>query len=217
MNRILITAATIIFFTITCRAQSQPQELPKFEVAAEFTTLERDEFSGARTDPGFGGRFTLNLNRVVSFETAGYFFPKQCRTCRNAGRVTEVLGGVKIGKRFEKWGIFVKGRPGVVSFSEGDSNIIPMAPPADPTFPFQFVINRSTNFATDVGGVIEFYPSKRIVTRFDAGDTIIHFNKTTRNVIQFTPSSNSFVILPLNVPSRTTHSFQFMASVGFRF
>ena len=217
MKKILFTAATIVVFTITCLGQSQPQELPKFEVAAEFTTLERDDFTGTRTDPGFGGRFTFNLNRVVSFESAGYFFPKRCRSCRNAGHVTEVLAGVKVGKRFEKWGIFVKGRPGVVSFSEGETNIIPVPPPTDPTFPFQFEIKRSTNFATDVGGVIEFYPSKRIVTRFDAGDTIIHFNSTTRNVIQFIPPSNSILILPLNVPSRTTHSFQFMDSVGFRF
>jgi len=217
MNRILFTAATIIVFTITCQAQSQSQELPKFEVAAEFTTLERDDFTGTRTDPGLGGRFTFNFNRVVSFETAGYFFPKRCFSCRDNGRITEVLAGVKVGKRFEKWGIFVKGRPGFVSFSEGEVNIVPAPPPADPTFPFKFELSRSTNFATDVGGVLEFYPSKRIVTRFDAGDTIIHFNSTTRNVIQFVPSSNSFLVLPLTVPSRTTHSFQFMTSVGFRF
>jgi hypothetical protein len=215
MNRSLLTAAMIIVFTITCQAQTQ--ELPKFEVAAEFTTLERDDFTGTRTEPGFGGRFTFNLNRVVSFETAGYFFPKRCFSCRNNGRITEVLAGAKVGKRFEKWGIFAKARPGVVSFSEGEFNVVPAPPPADPSFPFVFEINRSTNFAVDAGAVVEFYPSKRIVTRFDAGDTIIHFNRTTRNVIQFIPSSSSFLVLPLNVPSRTTHSFQFMASVGFRF
>lgn len=215
MNRSLFTAAMVIVFAITC--QGQTQELPKFEVAAEFTTLERDDFRGTRTNPGFGGRFTFNLNRVVSFETAGYFFPKSCFSCRNNGRTTEVLAGVKVGKRFEKWGIFLKARPGVVSFSEGEVDIVPASPPADPTFPFVFEVNRSTNFAVDAGGVLEFYPSKRIVTRFDAGDTIIHFNGTTRNSIQFIPSSNSFLVLPLNVPSRTTHSFQFMTSVGFRF
>ena len=215
MKRIPFTAAMIIVCVIICQAQSQ--ELPKFEVAAEFTTLERDAFTGNRTEPGFGGRFTFNLNRVVSFETAGYFFPKRCFSCRDNGRITEVLGGVKVGKRFEKWGIFAKARPGVVSFSEGDFNVVPASPPVDPTFPFQFEVNRTTNFATDVGGVIEFYPSKRIVTRFDAGDTIIHFNSRTRNAIQFIPSSNSFLVLPLRVPSRTTHSFQFITSVGFRF
>lgn len=217
MNRILYAAAAIIIFGMTCEAQSQSQELPKFEVAAEFTTLERDSFTNNGTAPGFGGRFTFNLNRVVSFETAGYFFPKRCFTCRDGGRVTEVLGGVKVGKRFENWGIFAKARPGIVSFSQGDFNIVPASPAADPTFPFTFEINRTTNFATDVGAVLEFYPSKHIVTRFDAGDTIIHFNSRTRNVVQFVPSDNSFLVLPLNVPSRTTHSFQFMTSVGFRF
>lgn len=217
MNRILFVVAAIFVLTITCQAQSQSQELPKFEVAAEFTTLERNSFSGTRTDPGIGGRFTFNLNHVVSFETAGYLFPKRCFGCRDDGRVTELFGGVKVGKRFEKWGIFVKGRPGVVSFSAGDSNIVAAPPPADPTFPFVFEVKRSTNFATDVGAVLEFYPSKHIVTRFDAGDTIIHFGSRQRNTIQFVPSSNSFLVLPLNVPSRTTHNFQFMTSVGFRF
>jgi hypothetical protein len=217
MNRVLFIVAAIALSLIPCQAQSQSQELPKFEVAAEFTTLERDSFTGNKTEPGLGGRFTFNLNRVVSLETAGYFFPKRCFSCRDNGRITEVLAGVKVGKRFENWGIFAKARPGVVSFSEGDVNIIAAPPPADPSFPFQFETRRTTNFATDIGAVLEFYPSKRIVTRFDAGDTLVHFNSRTRNVIQFIPSTNSFLVLPLNVPSRTTHSFQFMASVGFRF
>jgi hypothetical protein len=38
--------------------------------------------------------------------------------------VTEVLAGVKVGKRFDSWGIFAKARPGVVSFSEGEFNIL---------------------------------------------------------------------------------------------
>ena len=31
-----------------------------------------------------------------------------------------------------------------------------------------------TKFAVDLGGVLEVYPSNRIVTRFEAGDTLIH-------------------------------------------
>ena len=30
-------------------------------------------------------------------------------------------------------------------------------------------------FSMDVGGVVEFYPSRRIVTRLDIGDTIIRY------------------------------------------
>lgn len=38
-----------------------------------------------------------------------------------------------------------------------------------------------TRFAVDLGGVVEWYPSKNTIVRFDAGDTIIRFGR--RNVI----------------------------------
>ncbi len=105
MTRTCLLTATIVMLLMHSQVFAQSQDVPKFEVAAEFTTLERNDFRG-RTEPGFGGRFTFNFNRVFSLETAGYFFPKRCINCSEPGRVTEVLGGVKVGKRFEKWGIF---------------------------------------------------------------------------------------------------------------
>ena len=213
MNRTLFLVAMIAVVWTPVFAQSQ--DLKKFEVAAEFTSLERDNFTGQRTEPGFGGRFTYNLNRVFALEAAGYFFPKRCFQCRNNGRITEGLAGVKVGKRFENWGIFAKVRPGVVSFSQGAFNIVDN--PATPAFPIQFELKRLTTFATDVGGVIEFYPSSRIVTRFDAGDTIMHFRKRTANTAIFNPITDEISLVPITIPGRTTHHFQFMASVGFRF
>ena len=197
------------------QALSQSQELKKFEAAAEFTTLERESFGGQRTEPGFGGRFTYNLNRNFSIESAGYFFPKRCFNCQNNGQIAEGLAGVKVGKRFENWGIFGKARPGVISFSQGKFNIVQVT--SDPAFPLEIERKRLTSFATDLGGVVEFYPKKRIVTRFDAGDTIIHFSQRTTNAIQFDSLTNTFSLLPVNSPARNTHNFQFMASVGFRF
>ena len=213
MKKTCFIAAFVILFAQS-QAFSQSEELPKFEVAAEFTTLEREAFDG-RTEPGFGGRFTYNLNRVFSLEAAGYFFPKRCNSCRNNGHVTEVLGGVKVGKRFDNWGIFAKVRPGFVSFSQGKFNILRV--PASPGSAIDFEINPLTSFATDFGGVVEFYPSKRLVTRFDVGDTMIHFHRRTTNGLQFNPVTNTFTVIPVTSPARTTHNFQFMASVGFRF
>ena len=214
MNKTHFMVAMLGVFLVHSQAQSQSTETPKFEVAAEFTTLEREAFDG-RTEPGFGARFTYNLNRMISLETAGYFFPKQCIDCGNNGNVTEVLGGVKIGKRFDHWGIFGKARPGVVSFSRGKFNVV--SDPGIPGFPFQFFPDRVTSFATDVGGVLEFYPSKRVVTRFDAGDTIIHFGSRRTEFFAFDSTTSTFSLVPFTLPSRTTHNFQFMASVGFRF
>jgi hypothetical protein len=214
MKTTRVIVSLIGLLLLSSPAVSQSEDVPKFEVAAEFTSLERDNGGGKRSEPGVGARFTFNLNRVVSLETAGYFFPKRCFDCSNNGRVTEVLGGVKVGKRFQNWGIFAKARPGVISFGQGKFNIVPA--PSNPGFPFTFEAERLSTFATDIGGVIEFYPSRRIVTRFDAGDTIIHFNRRTTNGIRFDPE-RGFSLVPFTFPSRNSHNFQFMASVGFRF
>ena len=216
MNRnLLLSLIALLLMQSPALSQSQPPELPKFEVAGEFTTLERENFGSRKTEPGFGGRFTYNLNEVFSLETAAYLLPKECDFCEHGGRVTELFGGVKIGKRFEKWGIFGKARPGLVSFSKGELDIVSV--PAAPSFMVDFETHRTTHFATDLGGVVEFYVSKRIVTRFDAGDTIIHFGPRPVQVITFDPVTSTFGLMPFTLPSRTTHNIQFMTSVGFRF
>ena len=212
-TRFLIAVISVLLFNSV--AFSQSQDLPKFELAGEFTTLERGGFDD-RTEPGLGGRFTYNLNKTFSLEAAGYFFPKECFGCANNGRVIQAVGGLKAGKRFESWGIFGKVRPGVVSFSDGEFNIFPTGP-VTPTTMFEIRSSRVTSFATDIGGVLEFYPSKRIVTRFDVGDTITYFTRRTTNNFQFDPVTNSSFVGPITTPARTTHSFQFIASIGFRF
>ena len=214
MNKALFVVVVICLVQMQALAQSE--ELPKFEVAGEFTTLGREAFSQRRTEPGFGGRFTYNLNKTVAFEGAGYFFPKECFQCRNGGNITEGLAGVKVGKRFEKWGVFAKARPGVVSFSDGTFDTIPPVVPF-PLFPVFFELKRLTTFAMDVGGVVEFYPTKRIVTRFDLGDTIIHFKRRNIDTILLDPVTNTFTVGTFPEPARTSHNFQFVTSVGFRF
>lgn len=214
MNRAVFVVAVICLVQLQAWAQSD--ELPKFEVAGEFTTLEREGFFQRRTEPGFGGRFTYNLNKTVALEAAGYFFPRRCFQCRNSGTITEGLAGVKAGKRFEKWGIFAKARPGAISFSDGTFDVVtPVV--GFPFIPIQFELNRLTTFAMDVGGVVEFYPTKRIVTRFDVGDTIVHFNRRTMNTVLFNELTNTFTPATIPVPARTAHNFQFVTSVGFRF
>ena len=213
MNRTLFLVVMIACLVAPAFAQSQ--DVPKYEVAAEFTTFERDDITGRRTEPGIGGRFTYNLNRVFALEAAGYFFPRRCFQCRNGGRITEGFGGVKAGKRFESWGIFAKARPGVISFSEGTFNVVDN--PAAPAFPISFELSRLTTVATDTGSVVEFYPSKRLVTRFDAGVTTLYLRRRTANTVILNPITNEISLVPITIRARITFHFQFMASVGFRF
>lgn len=211
--RRLFPVAIVCLLLAQSNARSQSDPLPRFEAAAEFTTLGRDAFAGNRTEPGVGGRFTVNMNEAFAFEGAVYLFPRQCIDCVENGRMTQAVAGVKIGKRFKNWGVFGKARPGVVSYSEGVSDTISI-----PFQPFLFGLERRrvTSFAADVGGVVEFYPSPRIVTRFDVGDTIIYFKRRTQSAVLFDPI-NGARVFPFTRPARTDHQFQFVASVGFRF
>lgn len=203
----------LLLSPLVTRAQST--DIPKYEVAADFSSLT---LASRETYPGVGGRFTYNLNKSVALEAAGYFFPGKCDTCPGqvTGRITEGLFGVKAGKRFEKWGIFGKARPGFITLSKGAFDVIPTG--AGGPFPFTFNVHSQTNFALDLGGVIEFYPSKKIVVRFDVGDTLIHYPSRTFNFLIPDPANPGGALLaPFTSPARTDHSIQFIGGVGFRF
>jgi hypothetical protein len=149
----------------------------------------------------------------------GNFFPHACRGCGrlgdNSGNIVQGLGGVKLGKRFEKWGIFGKARAGVVSFSQGEGRFV--VANTGSTFPFEFELKRTNNFAADLGGIVEFYPTKRLVTRFEAGDTLIHYRERTTNFISFDPVTGAPSLVPFTLRSETRHNFQFVAGIGWRF
>ncbi|HVQ39384.1 MAG TPA: outer membrane beta-barrel protein [Pyrinomonadaceae bacterium] len=214
---VIISLLCLSFCSI--QAQAQSDEVPKFELGAQFTSITKPSYSGGVTEPGFGGRFTFNLNRSVALEAVGNFFPHKCNYCGsggaagdNSGNIAQGLFGVKAGKRFQKWGIFAKARPGVVSFSEGDSDYFLNLPSG-----FGITQKRGNHFAGDLGGVLEFYPSQRIVTRFEAGDTMIHYGQRQIHILTFNPITNAPTLIPFTTRSETRHNFQFSAGVGWRF
>lgn len=194
-----IIAAVLCLCAKSALAQS---DTPKAEVGAQFSLLNIDHVSGKVTEPGIGGRFTYNVTKNIGLEAEVNFFPRQGNGATNyeGGRITQGLFGAKVGKRFEKAGIFGKARPGFVSFGNAilnrDSRITTL----------QF--GRLTHFAFDVGGVLELYPSRRTIVRFDVGDTIIRYGK--QNLIDALGRSS------VNEPF-TRHNVQFSAGVGFRF
>lgn len=214
---------TSLVFTITSmllaslltggEARAQTEDVPKVEVGVQFSslTLFPPDTFGDQTEPGFGGRLTYNLNNHIAVEAEGNFYPhKNFFTEVSGGRTLQAQFGVKAGKRFEKFGIFGKVRPGLISFSE--TVRYELEPQANFIF-IRTVPERKTHFSTDVGGVLEFYPSRRIVARFDAGDTIIRYGE--HESVSFPVTFGDPVLV--NAPARTKHNFQFTAGVGFRF
>jgi len=214
---VTVVAVCLLLSPLATRAQSP--DIKKWEVGVDFSSIT---FNAGKSEPGFGGRLTYNLNKHVALEAAGYFFPRKCQFCagQQNGRISEGLFGVKAGKRFEKWGIFGKARPGFISFSEGKFNIVPITvnpPTGVGAFPFQFVTNRLTTPAVDLGAVLEFYPTKRIVTRLDFGNTLIHYSPQTTNFLFFDSTIGKTMLGTSTTPAQNRGSFQIMAGVGFRF
>src|SRR6266403_796420 len=144
-----------------------------------------------RVELGVGARLTYNLTNHIALEAEGNFFPG--RPIEEfggftpggvpAGHIYQGQFGVKVGKRFRKVGLFMKIRPGFVGFTQtsqftgfrlkaffdpSHGTIVQLENP-------EFRIGKATYPSADLGGVLEFYPSRRIVTRLDVGDTIIRY------------------------------------------
>ncbi|HEV2861954.1 MAG TPA: outer membrane beta-barrel protein [Pyrinomonadaceae bacterium] len=210
----LSAAAVFAVLALSVAALGQATDAPKVEVGVQFTSLSvnpPDFFTGTEHRPGFGGRLTYNINDHVAVEGEGNFFPTRgISTFATGGSAAQGQFGVKAGKRWEKFGVFAKARPGFVSFSrtlrlagtetiifEGESFVVP-----------HYERDRRTSFSTDLGGVFELYASRRIMARFDIGDTIIRHGERQSLFLGSTP---------VNIPREYRHNFQFSAGVGFRF
>jgi len=219
MKKFALIAGTIVIFSGSARAQ-QPDVPSKIEVGVQFSSVTFPDqsggagsaiFSQGSTEAGAGGRFTFNFNKHIAIEAEGNFFPHQnFNDPTRSGRLLQGQFGLKAGKRFGKFGLFAKARPGLVSFSKVFTQIgtQTITDPNGQTFTFPiFGDRRKTRFSMDLGGVLEFYPSREVLTRIDVGDTMIHYG------------SDSFFPFGLTVlpDSRITHNLQISAGIGFRF
>jgi hypothetical protein len=67
----------------------------------------------------------------------------------------------------KRFGIFAKVRPGFMSYSSTLTGVV-MTPP------MSFRYARSTDFALDVGGVVEYYWTRHALLRFEAEDSVLY-------------------------------------------
>jgi hypothetical protein len=116
--------------------------LLSYELGIDFTGTHLHKIDEAPM--GVGARLLLNLNKAAAVDAEV--------TKYSTGK-TSLLGGMKAGMRFERFGVFGKGRMGFWHFGQ-------------------------THLAADVGGVLEYYPSRRVAVRIDVGDTVIFYGDT---------------------------------------
>ncbi|HEU4766386.1 MAG TPA: outer membrane beta-barrel protein, partial [Pyrinomonadaceae bacterium] len=217
--RVLVLLLTLCFTAAkhTNAQQANNKEPAKIEAGIHFSSFtlgpQDQQLLGfedhARSEAGAGARVGYNITKYLAVEAEINFFPNEnAPTFVSGGNLLQGQFGAKVGKRFDRFGIFAKGRPGFLNFSRvitqtgtqsfnvGGQTI---------TFP-TFGIERRNYFSLDVGGVVEFYPSRRVLVRFDAGDTIVH------------QGDNPLASLNLNTQqARFAHKFQFSSGIAFRF
>lgn len=200
----------LILLTFASVAVAQSHK-DKVEVGVHSTslTLFSPDFPGDETSPGFGGRVTYNFNRSIAAEAEVNFFPQKQFILIADGSALQAQFGVKLGKRFEKFGVFARVRPGFLSVNRFFS-LKPDLIVVNGQSQFDFRFERTEFFTLDAGGVLELYPSKRMVVRFDAGDTVIRHPDRREQVFGIPPS------VRLARPAKFNHNFQFTAGVAFR-
>jgi|SRR5262245_931950 len=208
-----VTLCVLLLLTlITHKSAIAQQEESKIEVGAQFSVLGRGRgylFDDA-TSIGGGLRLTFNLTRYLALEGELNYFP-------SAGfdNVRRFQGqfGVKSGLRFDRFGVFGKVRPGFID-TKSRFRTCSACPPgalcALVCLPVEFS-DADTGFSLDVGGVVEFYPARRITVRFDAGDTIVD----RREAVIAIPLNSAFFAVPGR--NFATHNLQLGAGVGVRF
>jgi hypothetical protein len=193
----------VFMIPFVCFGQS---DRPKFEAAGQYVFIHHASFD--QFNSGLGGRFGYNITRYLAAEGEFDFFPQK-RSVLNAmdssiiryydSQRCEGLFGVKAGKRSRHIGIFGKARPGFFYISQGKLYIDPrvrlIRAPEEP--------QSQLRFAMDLGGIVEFYTSKRSFIRIDAGDTMINFTRSKWGDI-----SNKDIL---------SHNLQLNVGMGFRF
>ena len=203
---LIIATALITFGSSALLAQSSG---PKFEVGGQVSAMRLSDF--AATNAGLGGRFSYDALRWMTLESEFTFFPSDdvdvIGSIPEAGttyrrRRAEAFFGPKIGVRNQRLGLFGKVRPGFTSLShkgvECTGDVCALMLPAQ-----MFAVPEyRTEFALDLGGVVEFYPSPRTILRFDIGDTLIRHRSSAP---------------PCWGESCTSHNFSSRFGFGFRF
>jgi Outer membrane protein beta-barrel domain len=209
--------AAIFLFLYNTPAFSQT-ETRKFEVGAQFSMIRFNDLE--ITEPGVGGRFAYNVNSHLGIEAEANFFLREVKDSfgdiLQGGRKTQGLFGIKLGARNERLGVFGKVRPGFVHFSHFERNGIVCTNACPPQPPPTF---SETDFALDLGGVFELYPSRRTLVRFDLGDTIVHSGSGENILLPDTfvlANGTSFPTVK-GVVRSTSHNLQFSVGFGFRF
>ena len=181
----------------------------RWEVGSQYGVLSlgRSELRGVPLtlgdDQGIGGRLTYNFNRWLALDSVvNYFYTtSNAADAQRGGKILQGSFGPKAGIRTRRFGVFAKIRPGFLSYGSVHDDFSP-----------PFPTTRLTHFAVDFGGVLEYYPSRRTMLRFDLGQTEVFYGSANVVAPPGPPFYGGFVN-----PAFRDNGLQFTTGFGWRF
>ena len=156
----------------------------RIELGAQATLLRLSDFD--EMQGGIGGRVIVDITDWLAADAEVQFFPSDDIFLPIGGvgptalplarvghyrRRTDGFFGVKVGTRASKFGVYAKVRPGFTYLSDQGVQCV-----GDGCAVILMLLARDAykpEFALDLGGGVEFYPSARTVARVEFGDTMI--------------------------------------------
>jgi hypothetical protein len=192
----------LLFSALLVPAAHSQEEYSRFEVSGQLSLIRLlDPSSNAQSHFGFGGRLDINLTRRLAFESQIDFFPQPASPLLQSqgGKTLQALFGIRgkviQSKRFAIYGLL---RPGLIHFER-----VRAFSPNPPSF---FTTRPATYFLQNLGGGIEFYPSPRLIARFEiSGNPYRIPNFASHTTAGF-----------VSGPGQITDAFRFSMGVGYR-
>ncbi|MGH9564753.1 MAG: hypothetical protein ACRD4I_02110 [Candidatus Angelobacter sp.] len=161
---------------ITLAYSGVAQQFTRAEIGVNTSFLHPNRFLPL-TDTGFGGRFTYNLTPSLAFDSEfdSYLTNLNQRgvalaTEQDGGRASALFLGVKAGIRKNEYGIFLKIRPGFMTFGDVLTSAANFG---------SLATTRKTHAALDLGAAAEYYPSARTILRLDVGQLLVRYGDST--------------------------------------
>ena len=186
LNKQFLFGSVIVLLAGFCSTAAAQIELPKTEIGIQ-VILPIHNADRYNPETGIGGRLTFNLNKYLAVEGAVTYFPNQPDLCANglgSCNARKYLGvgderllgvfGAKVGYRHNKFGLFLKARPGFIQLNKFvfNKNVNCVTRTLEGS-----CVGRVIDFAFDTGGVVEFYPAKHLMFRTDVGTTLVRLGE----------------------------------------
>jgi hypothetical protein len=192
----------LLFSALIVPAARAQEEYSRFEVSGQLSLIRLLDSSGnAQSHLGFGGRLDINLTRRLALESQVDFFPHPASPFLQSqgGRALQGMFGIRgkviQSKRFAVYGLL---RPGLIHFEK-----VGVFSPTPPSF---FTTRPATYFLINLGGGIEFYPSPRLIARFEISGNPYRIPKFTKQ------AASGFV----SAPGQITDTFRVSVGMGYR-